>query len=425
MTGAEDEVRRRIGERGPITFAEFMEVALYWPDGGYYSTRRAFGTAGDFYTAPLTHPVFGALIARQLGTMWRSVGRPERFLVIEAGAGTGRLAVDIIDHAPALDAGFARALAYLGVERRPAPPSSILPRRRERRPEQAGERASPADGGGGVTGGIEWAKVNGSELPSAGGPGVTLGNELLDAMPVHRVTVEEGGLRELFVGLSPDGRLVETAGAPSTPALAERLASLGVRLSEGHRAEVNLGLRAWVESAFGAIDSGYLLLIDYGHEASDYYDESRRRGTLRCYTGHTLGMNPYINVGRQDISVHVELTSLRAEAAAAGFVEAGATSQAGLLRGLGIDEYRRDIAGRADMSPAVRAANLRQIDSLADPDGMGAFRVLAFAKDAPTAGVLGVASGPPGRAPLSTAEHMPLGAPPQPQSMPTWDELLR
>ena len=386
-----------------------MEVALYWPDGGYYSTRRAFGPAGDFYTAPLTHPVFGALIARQLETMWRAVGRPERFAVIEAGAGTGKLAADIIEHAPALDAGFARALAYVGIERRGRGLGAALD-----------SRLRGNDGGG-----IEWATVEGGELPSAGSPGVTLGNELLDAMPVHRVTVEEGELRELFVGLSPDGRLVETVGAPSTPALAERLVSLGVRLSEGHRAEVNLGLRAWVESAFGAIDSGYLLLIDYGHEASDYYDESRRQGTLRCYAGHTLGMNPYINVGRQDISVHVELTSLRAAAAAAGFVEAGAMSQSDLLRGLGIDEYRRDIAGRADMSPAARAANLRQIDSLADPDGMGSFRVLAFAKGAPAAGVLGVASGPPGRAPLPTPEHMPLGTPPQPQSMPTWDELLR
>ena len=407
-TGAEEETRRRIRERGTMTFAEFMEVALYWPDGGYYSTRRAFGAAGDFYTAPLTHPVFGALIARQLETMWRAVGRPERFVVIEAGAGTGRLAADIIAYAPVLDAGFARALAYVGVEQREPPPQS-----------------SPVDGGGEARGGIEWATVQGGGLPSAGSPGVTLGNELLDAMPVHRVTIEEGELRELFVGLSPDGRLVEMAGAPSTPALAERLASLGVRLSEGHRAEVNLGLRAWVESAFGAIDSGYLLLIDYGHEASDYYDDSRRQGTLRCYAGHTLGMNPYVNVGRQDISIHVELTSLRAAAAAAGFVEAGAMSQSDLLRGLGIDEYRRDIAGRADMSPAARAANLRQIDSLVDPDGMGSFRVLAFAKDAAAAGVLGVASGPPGRAPLPTPEHMPLGTPPQPRSMPTWDELLR
>ncbi len=408
MTGAEEEARRRIRERGAMTFAEFMEVALYWPDGGYYSTRRAFGAAGDFYTAPLTHPVFGALIARQLGTMWRAAGRPERFAVIEAGAGTGRLAADIVGHAPVLDAGFARALAYVGVERREPPPQS-----------------SSAEGGGEARGGIEWATVEGGGLPSAGSPGVTLGNELLDAMPVHRVTVEEGELRELFVELSPDGRLVEKLGAPSTPALAERLASLGVRLSEGHRAEVNLGLRAWVESAFGAIDSGYLLLIDYGHEASDYYDESRRQGTLRCYAGHTLGMNPYINVGRQDISVHVELTSLRAAAAAAGFFEAGAMSQSDLLRGLGIDEYGRDIAGRVDMSPAARAANLRQIDSLVDPNGMGSFRVLAFAKDAAAAGVLGVASGPPGRAPLPTPEHMPLGTPPQPQSMPTWDELLR
>ena len=121
-TGADAEVRRRIALGGPITFAEFMEVALYWPDGGYYSSRRSFGPLGDFYTAPLAHPVFGALVARQLLTMWRALGSPAPFTVIEPGAGDGTLALDVVEHARMLDGGFADALTYTAVDRREPPP---------------------------------------------------------------------------------------------------------------------------------------------------------------------------------------------------------------------------------------------------------------------------------------------------------------
>ena len=397
MTGAEVEARRRIAERGPITFAEFMEVALYWPDGGYYMTRQPFGAEGDFTTAPLTHPVFGALLARQLRTLWRALGLPQPFGVLEAGAGTGRLAADIVAHAPLLDSAFGAALTYLAFDRRPSP------------------RPSPTGGGG-----LNSPPLG--EMPEGQrGHRVVLANELIDAMPVHRVTVDIGELREVYVGAAQDGRFVEALGAPSTPALAERLAAVGAHLSEGYRAEINLGLRQWMEWAFGAIASGYLLLIDYGHEAAVYYDEPRRRGTLRCYAGHTVGMDPYVRVGRQDIGAHVEFTSLRAAARAAGFAEAGSMDQRELLRGLGLDAYRRQIAERPDLGRAARKANLERIDALAAPDGMGSFRALLFAKDAPAEGLLGAASGSAGPAPLPGAGHLPVpGAPP-----PTWEELLR
>ncbi|MYF65949.1 MAG: SAM-dependent methyltransferase, partial [Chloroflexi bacterium] len=253
-TEADAEVRRRIASRGPITFAEFMEVALYWPDGGYYASRRSFGPLGDFYTAPLAHPVFGALAARQLLTMWRAIGSPAPFAVIEAGAGDGTLALDVIAHAPALGGGFADAVAYTAVD--PREPSPDFPAR--------------------------WVRSGG--VPAVGGSGVVLANELLDAMPLHRVTQEGGRLRELFVDAAPEGGFIEVTGEPSTPALAERLDSLGVTLSEGFRTEVCLAPDAWLTESFAAIECGYLLLIDYGHEASVYYDESRRAGTLRCYS---------------------------------------------------------------------------------------------------------------------------------------------
>ena len=381
-TGADAEARRRIALRGPITFAEFMEVALYWPDGGYYASRRSFGPLGDFYTAPLAHPVFGALVARQLLTTWRALGSPERFTAIEAGAGNGTLALDAIDHAAALSDSFGKALAYTAVDLREPPPD--FPAR--------------------------WIRSGG--VPATGGSGVVLANELLDAMPVHRVTQEDGQLRELYVDAAPEGGFAEVTGAPSTPALAERLDCLGVTLSEGFRTEVSLAPEAWLREAFAAIDRGYLLLVDYGHEASAYYDESRRAGTLRCYSGHTLGMNPYFGVGRQDISAHVEFTSVRSAAVAAGFAEAGETSQAEWLRSLGIEGCRAGIAERSGLSRVQRAANLQGIDVLTDDEGMGGFRVLAFAKDAPTDGVLGASPAESAPAPLAGARHMPFGAAP-------------
>ena len=379
-TGADDEARRRIAQRGPIAFSEFMEIALYWPDGGYYASRRSFGPLGDFYTAPLAHPVFGVLAARQLLTMWRALGNPAPFTVVEAGAGNGTLALDVIGHAAALGGGFPDALTYTAVDLREPPPD--FPTR--------------------------WLHSGG--VPALGGSGVVLANELLDAMPVHRVTVENGRLRELFVDAAPEGGFIEVTGEPSTPALAERLDRLSVTLSEGYRTEVSLAPEAWLSEAYNAFERGYLLLVDYGHEAAAYYDESRRAGTLRCYSSHTLGMNPYFGVGKQDISAHVEFTSVRSAATAAGFAEAGEMSQSEWLWSLGIEECRTEIAGRDRLSRAERMANLQGMDVLTDEEGMGGFRVLAFAKGAPVDGVLGARPTESAPVPLAGSRHMPFGA---------------
>ena len=244
-------------------------------------------------------------------------------------------------------------------------------------------------------------------VPAAGGSGVVLANELLDAMPVHRVTLVGGRLRELFVDAAPEGGFIEAAGEPSIPALGERLDRLGVTLSEGHRTEICLGAESWLREAFAAVERGYLLLIDYGHEAEAYYDESRRAGTLRCYAGHTLGMNPYVNVGKQDIGAHVEFTSVRSAATGGGVRGSGRDAAGGeWLRSLGIDAYRAEIVERGGLGRAERVANLRGVDVLVDGEGMGGFRALLFAKDAPVDGVLGAAPPESAPAPLAGARHM-------------------
>ncbi|MDA1036241.1 MAG: SAM-dependent methyltransferase, partial [Chloroflexi bacterium] len=249
-----------------------------------------------------------------------------------------------------------------------------------------------------------------------------------DAMPVHRVAVRDDLLRELRVGVGDDGAFVDAAAEP-TNGIAERLNGLGVRLTEGHVGEVCLEADRWLSDVGAALASGYLLFIDYGHEAEAYYDASRNLGTLRTYYRHTLGMNPYQNVGRQDISVHVDFTSVRDAASRAGFTDVGATTQAEFLRNLGFDAYRQALVALADIRPAVKAANVHAMDTLVDPEGMGGFKVVAFAKGVPDSKLTGFVGGaPPEDAPplLAGSSHMPLpGVGQEIGEMPTWGELLR
>jgi SAM-dependent MidA family methyltransferase len=388
-----------------MTFADFMGIALYWHDGGYYTTGTAFGAGGDFYTAPLTHPAFGSLVARQVEEMWLTAGSPKSWWVVEPGAGLGVLASDIVAAVGDKSGGpMDGLLRYLAVD--------------QSRPQQ-------------LVAGVSWAQS--LALPVRGLQGVVLANELFDAMPVHRVTMEHGILREVFVGLEESRepnetrRFIDVLGSPSA-GITERLEGLGVTLGEGYRAEVCLSMDAWVAGVGSAIESGYLLLIDYGHEADAYYDETRHRGLLRTYYKHTLGTDPYIHVGRQDISVHVELTSLRHAAMAAGFEEAGTTTQAEFLRSMGMEAYRAAIASRNDLPRAVRAANLIALDTLMDLDAMGGFNVLAFAKGVPAAGLSGFS----GLAPELSASAQPPASKgwawsrvEQPVDMPSWEDLLR
>ena len=395
-TPAETEIRRRISADGPIAFDEFMAVALYWPDGGYYTTGAAFGVEGDFFTSPLAHPVFGALLARQIEDMWRRAREPDPWWVVEIGAGQGRLAADVMSAVEGSP--VAGAMRYLAIDRsRPGTPIAS----------------------------VSWAQS--SSIPLRGFNGVVLANELFDAMPVHRVTVADGALTEVRVGVDGEDQFVDVLSTPSD-GLAERFATLGVTLPEGYRTEICLEYDAWMASAGKAMDVGYLLLIDYGHAAKVYYDATRARGLLRTYYKHTLGMNPYLHVGRQDISVHVETTSLRWAAADAGFTEVGATTQAELLRSLGFDAYRADIAKRVDLPRPVRAANHRAIDMLVDGDGLGAFKVLVFAKRASGEGLSGLTGVAPEisvAAPIATAEHMPFGGVTEESvEMPEWGDLL-
>ena len=383
---AERAIRRRIARHGPITFAEYMARALYGP-GGYY-TRNSAGT--DYYTSPQVHPAFGALLAVQLFRFWHLLDRPAPFFVIEPGAGDGLLGRDICSAAGHLPEGFPGSLRYVAVDRR----------------HGGRDTRSPA-----------LAKIAGDarRLPFRKVTGCIISNELLDALPVHRVRMERGTLRELYVSIESDvadgyeGQLVEIAGDPSTPDLERRLADMGINLSEGQTAEICRQLDGWATSVASALDTGFVLTIDYGRDALDLYDPIQRpHGTLVTYRSHRQTDSPLVAPGRQDITAQVDFTSVRLAGERAGLTTVGDLSQGRFLTRLGLQAIRRngrppEAAGggwitipmnpdgslpdalEAPFAPAQDDARdwLTGLTHLARPGGLGDFRVLVQAKGIP------------------------------------------
>ncbi|MCI0787944.1 MAG: SAM-dependent methyltransferase [Chloroflexi bacterium] len=385
---AESEVRRRIQERGKITFAEFMQVALYWPHGGYYTDREPIGAHGDYYTSPAVHPSFGALLAVQFFQMWGEMGRPSTFTVLELGAGNGLLCRDVSSYATGLPEGFAAALHYICLDRRPA---------------FTAEPGTPRT-----------SRILADGLPFRGLTGCVLSNEYLDAFPVHQVVMAGDGLKEVYVGLE-DGDLVELTGEPSDPGLAGRLENLGIELAQGQTAEINLALKRWSQDVAAALDRGFVLTIDYGRTAKDLYDpEKRRRGTLVTYRKHVQTDAPLTLIGRQDITAQVDFTSVARAGEMAGLDTLGLVTQRNFLSNLALDRLQQQLKNQGLSSRQMQANRAGLLD-LVRPGGLGDFKVLAQGKNVGSVALWGLERSSKAAAlveslpvPLLTGHHLSL-----------------
>ena len=383
QTAAEQAIRDRIRRQGKITFAEFMRLALYHPIGGYYTSAAPFGAAGDYYTSPAAHPAFGALLCVQFRHMWRLIGKPQHFTVVEMGAGNGILAHDVAAYAPRLSPEFARCLRYICIDRY-APVSAA---------------AHPS---------FDSLRAHGVPLRNV--IGCLLSNELVDAFPVHRFRIVDGAPLEIYVALDADGAFTETLDAPSTPCIAERINALGFPLPDGFSGEVRLNTRSWIGEVAQALAKGFVITIDYGYEAAELYSHRRSGGTLQTYYRHTEGGSPYQRIGRQDISAHVDFTQLQSDGRAAGLNAIAYTTQADLLQALGIDKMLRQVRAMP-LNQIDRSANLMAMRQLIKPSGLGGFKALIQAKGV-EASAVDIAPSPAQRgelqAPLLSDRHMPL-----------------
>ncbi|MBE9527851.1 MAG: SAM-dependent methyltransferase [Proteobacteria bacterium] len=371
---AEREIVRRINADGPMTFAEFMDLALYAEPGGYYtSTEGRWGTGADYVTSIDISPAFARVFARQIEEMWRVMGSPCAFSIIEAGAGRGWFGRGILDTIeelfPELYDATTLTLVDRGIEGA-APESEV------------GEERHKVD-----------KIVRLTELPeaSASAPfGVIISNELIDSFPVHRLLVEsvpkDGDtgkrvLKEYYVDLV-DGALAEVLKEPSTPELSEYLAPF--ELVEGQRVDVNLGAAKWLARAALSIGTGFVISIDYGLPGADLYAPGRV-STLVCHWRHTINDSPYLNVGHQDITTHVDFSNMAVAGRGVGLELTGFTTQKNFLIGAGILDELQTVTGEETSEVEIVRHN-RSIQELIMPGGMGdTFKVLVQHKglDAP------------------------------------------
>jgi SAM-dependent MidA family methyltransferase len=364
-----------IRERGPVTVAAFMDLALYDPELGYYArAAQRSGRAGDFFTSVDVGALFGQLLEVQLAEMSRILNSEspiQNFDLVEAGAGNGRLSADILRAARARDGAFYEAIRLHLVE------ASLEAR-----------RAQP----GALGAEVDRLASSGSELPESF-EGVLVANELLDAFPVHQVVMREDGLKEVYVTLQSSGRrpqspvpgsqaLATVEGPPTTPALSAYLDRLGVALEPGWRVEINLRAVDWIRDAARRLRRGFIILIDYGHDARELYSPTHSTGTLTTFVKHRSGgpegradapawlQEP----GDQDLTAHVDFTSVRAAAEAEGMVALGFLDQTYFLMGL--------LEGLAHPEAALRNPQLK---TLMLPGGIGStHKVLILGKDVGT-----------------------------------------
>jgi SAM-dependent MidA family methyltransferase len=338
-----------------------MDLALYDPELGYYARRpQRSGRAGDFFTSVDVGPLFGELLEVQIAEMFGLLASTRAFDLVEAGAGNGRLSADILRAArtrdPDLYACTRLHLVEASACARAAQPSTL------------GEMR-------------ERLVSSGAALPESF-EGVLLANELLDAMPVHQVVMRSGGLCEIYVDVDESGRFVEVEGPPSSPELSAYMARAGVALEAGWRAEINLNAVAWVREAARRLRRGFLVLIDYGHPAHALYSERHSAGTLMTFSRHVAAdAGPGADVpwlvepGAQDITAHVDFTSVRAAAEAEGCAALAFLDQTYFLLGL------VQSMGRGSLSADLQNKGSRPLLSLVMPGGLGStHKVLILGK---------------------------------------------
>ena len=371
MTPLEELLAERIRRYAPIPFADFMRECLYHPTHGYYSKPESQRFA-DYYTSVDVHPVFGRLLARKFAQMWEQLRRPEEFLLVEAGAGVGRLASHILDFCEAKLPEFYAALRYIAVECSASRRQQAAARLQHRTDRAIDFSLSSCAEAGHL--------CISAEIPPRIPAGCVFSNELIDALPVHRVILRGGGLQEIFVGCA-NGKFVDVFAPVSTCAITEYFATQRITLQEGQHAEASLEACDWIAEIGRRIERGFVLTIDYGHPAAGLFDDHHMRGTLLSYRDHRVSEDFYAAPGEQDLTAHVNFTALETWGRRSGLETAEFTSQTNFLLALGQPNGFADLCDPGQTEADQVRARL-QLKTLIHPEGMGErFHVLLQRKD--------------------------------------------
>lgn len=377
MTGNPDliaEIRKEIGLHGPIPFARFMELALYHPHHGYYTSGRArIGKGGDYFTSPTVGPLFGRFLAMQFVEMWEIMGKPKPFTLLELGANRGWLKKDIVEWARERRPDFAEAMRYWTCERGAKDESDAF--------------------------------SNWDEIETGSVTGCIFSNELVDSLPVHLIrrgfasgrtygfqnpsVPNPRDWQELYVNFFNGEWVIENSPFSFDPDL------LPFTLREfpypvGYTTEVHIVAIEWLNQMARILRQGFLLTIDYGFIEEKYYAPHRKDGTLLCYHQHEANRSPLERVGEQDITAHVNFGALVRQGIILGLDELGFTDQSRFLMGIGKEEIARIVNANPGKLDPMR----QQLQTLLNPADMGrTFKVLIQQKGVSSAKLSGLQYG--------------------------------
>jgi len=345
-------LQAEIESTGPLTFARFMDRALYEPGLGYYAASTERPTrSGDFLTAPELHPIFGQTLAVTVDEVWRRMGRPAGFVLREFGAGSGALFLAVLDGLLRLDSPLAGVIRYQPIDL--AVQQALV----EQRLAAAGRSDT---------------------LEPAGNEdlfeGVALANEFLDALPVHRVVQRADELRERYVDWR-DERFVEIDGELSDQRLSDWFNAPDGALADGQRAEANLAMLDWLVTLGATLERGAVLVIDYGAGAAELYRPERHDGTIRAFSNQLVSSDVLGGVGTRDITAHVDFDALERGARGAGLEVLGRRRAAEFLLASGLDEAYRASRAAADQNWQDAATLRSAVRRLLDPSALGGYQV--------------------------------------------------
>jgi len=349
-----DHLREHLNQHGAIPFVDFMHLALYAPNWGYYTRSRSpLGASGDFITAPELTPLFGYTLAQQCEQVLQHLNQP---ILFEFGAGSAQLCIDILTRLEQRDA-LPEAYYILEVS------ASLKAQQQENIRTKLPHLANR----------VHWL----SAWPEKAFEGVVIANEVLDAMPVHRFLKTDTQLFESMIGLDDQGHLTESFVPCTNTRLKAHVARVLTHDTVPYASEANLLIDGWNEAYHAMLSRGAVLLLDYGFPEHEYYHPSRTHGTLMCHHQHKAHPNPLLHPGEEDITAHVDFTHVADAALNAGFEVSGYTNQASFLLANGLlsllEEKANDERTQIKQQQAVK--------QLLQPHEMGElFKVIALTK---------------------------------------------
>ena len=351
-------IKKKIKQEGAISFRDFMDMALYYPELGYYTSKKdKIGGYGDFFTSSEVDKAFGQLLAEQFSDIYLKL-KANNFKIVEIGAGKGYLASDILSHLKNTYQDIYENIEYIIIEKSPYHvqiQKEILKEHKN----------------------VKWVQGL-TDFEDESIEGVIFSNELFDSFPVHVIRKKNSKIYEIYITIDSQDNVIELEREPSKEIL-DYMKELHIDIPEGMTTEINLDAKDMIQLIGKKLKKGFVFTIDYGYPSKELYKPYRMRGTLLCYHKHQYSENYYENVGLQDITSHVNFSALKHFGEKVGLKTLGFTDQAHFLTSLGLMDIIGELQARDDFASYER---LNRLKTLVLPKGMGEkFKVLVQYKN--------------------------------------------